>query len=734
MADLNQIATHREDHTIVWLDPLIDPEDLHTQETVIKLSDTCKVCDDITDCQTYLKTILDPAILIISGSCAVQCLKSFHSIPSVDSIVIYCVKREKYSWINNVYKKVAACVQTEADLIEHVHRLMTIKCQTSFYTINQRENDLATFMWFHLLKELLIRLPVVTDHSKEEMIRNCQSYYRHNHAELAKIEEFKKTYDRKNAIQWYTKDSFIYRMVNKALRTENIKTLYFLRSFIYDLHHQLVDAHSSMLSDTNESNVLTLYRGARLPLSELNELRNNTGALITMNGFLSTSRSYDVAIAFAQGPIITDYTSVLFKITVDLDTPKPMCIADISEYSSFPDEQEVLFNVGCIFRVGTTQYSIGRKMWKVSLTLTAANEDLDVPQLPVLFQFGCLAQNKLNQSIFVSLLEDPFRKDCDSEIANAGFHRLLELKNLYAPLSLSYLLNDIDNCAKVPLVYKEDKGLRRVVSSDYLYDCSYYENNGNADDVSRKVDDSCKNAFSSNAKSRQSFASLYLKLLLDHNDLYTNTHANYFQRCVDNNPEKFAFQQETNRSVQYLFNYLHMSTGNTNQEFFVKNPIVCFDIRKDRLNKEKKGLSKAFSEFQTKFVTDASQIIQLALQCQVYHQQLYLVLSESVLAELKSFETKRIRIYYLNDNLRGPTRKDCDCDQLNEIYVNTIEQLTNRLYHDLAQFYSKAAEQAIYKGQHPMTAKHLLLKSAQCYELLAQSTKDIIQRYQNSLK
>jgi hypothetical protein len=734
MADLNQISAHREDHTIVWLDPLIDPEDLHTQEIVIKLSDTCKVCDDITECQTYLKTTRDPVILIISGSCAVQCLKSFHPIPSVDSIVIYCAKREKYSWINNVYKKVAACVHTETDLIEHVHRLMTIKCQTSFYTINQRENNAAVLMWLELLDESLVRLPVITDHAKEEMIQSCQSYYRHNRAELAKIEEFRETYDPKNAIQWYTKDSFIYRMVNKALRTENIKKIYLLRSFICDLYQQLIDAHSSLLPETNESGVLTLYRGARVPLSELNKLLNNTGRLIAANGFLSASRSYNVAIAFTRGPVVTNYASVLFEIKVDLATCKPLPFADISKHSSFPEEQEVLFNLGSIFRVDSIKYNAEKKVWLVCLSLASAEEDPDVPQLSGLFRFGSLQQNQLNRSLFPSWLEDHFRKDCDSERGKAYYYYLLKLEDLNVQSPSSDVLSVLDKYAKVPLVYKEDKRLRRVVSSGHLYDCSCYTNNGKAKDVSRKVGDSCENAFSSNANSRQSFASLYSKLLLDYNDLYTNTHANYFQRCVGNNPEKFACQQETNRSVQRPFSYLHMSTGNTNQEFFVKNPIVCFDVRKDRLNKEKKTLSQAFSEFQRKFVTNASQIIQLALQCQVYNQQLYLVSSESVFAELKTFETKMIRIYHLNDDLGRPTRNECDDDQLSEIYVNTIEQLINRLYHDLARFYSTAAEQITHNGQNSMTAKRLLLKSARCYELLAQSTKDIIKRYQNSLK
>jgi CMP-N-acetylneuraminic acid synthetase len=211
-----------------------------------------------------------------------------------------------------------------------------------------------------------------------------------------------------------------------------------------------------------------------------------------------------------------------------------------------------------------------------------------------------------------------------------------------------------------------------------------------------------------------------------------NINANYSQKNVENYTEKFSRRQETNKSVQRSLFYLAVSTENTNQEFRIKYPILCFHMGKDRLSNEQERLSIAFSEFQATFVTDALQLTQLVLQCQVDHQQLYLITWEPIPAELKSFESKWVRVYCLNASLKQLRQNESSCDQLDATYFSTVEQLISKLYHDLGRFYSNAAEQVLKEEQDSETAKRLLVKSARCYELLAQTTKDIIERYQNS--
>jgi hypothetical protein len=53
------------------------------------------------------------------------------------------------------------------------------------------------------------------------------------------IEEFAQEYDSSKAIYWYTKDSFVYRDINMALRTDNILIIYKFRFIIQDIYRQL---------------------------------------------------------------------------------------------------------------------------------------------------------------------------------------------------------------------------------------------------------------------------------------------------------------------------------------------------------------------------------------------------------------------------------------------------------------------------------------------------------------
>jgi hypothetical protein len=53
------------------------------------------------------------------------------------------------------------------------------------------------------------------------MIDSCRQYYQSNIKELKSIDEFEQEYQSNEAIDWYLKKTFLYRMVNKALHTMN---------------------------------------------------------------------------------------------------------------------------------------------------------------------------------------------------------------------------------------------------------------------------------------------------------------------------------------------------------------------------------------------------------------------------------------------------------------------------------------------------------------------------------
>ncbi|CAF4656250.1 unnamed protein product, partial [Rotaria magnacalcarata] len=51
------------------------------------------------------------------------------------------------------------------------------------------------------------------------MLELCRTHYSRNQLELKHIKEFELTYTASDAIEWYTRDSFVHKIVNRAVRS-----------------------------------------------------------------------------------------------------------------------------------------------------------------------------------------------------------------------------------------------------------------------------------------------------------------------------------------------------------------------------------------------------------------------------------------------------------------------------------------------------------------------------------
>ncbi|CAF1438128.1 unnamed protein product [Didymodactylos carnosus] len=189
----------------------------------------------------------------------------------------------------------------------------------------------------------MVRLDL-TQEEKEQLIQLCRNTYKDNQTELNNVREFEHEYESQNALRWYTREAFVYRMINKAFRMRNVEVLLLFRMIIQDIQQQLIQ---EQLQTT-----VCLYRGQLMSKEEISELGRLSGKLISMNSFLSTSRSRAYAEMLLDGTD-SDITKkgVLFEIEADPRLPNMKPFADISRYSQFTDEQEVLFMAGCIFRI-----------------------------------------------------------------------------------------------------------------------------------------------------------------------------------------------------------------------------------------------------------------------------------------------------------------------------------------------------------------------------------------------
>lgn len=120
------------------------------------------------------------------------------------------------------------------------------------------------------------------------MIRFCRRYYRNNQDELERIAEFEQKYRPENVVFWYTKESFVYRMINKALRSQDIDQLERFSFLVVDLSRCLGNQYLNMLQ--NSVSPYPAYCGVRLRKTEVDRLIGSVGQVMCAQGFWSTRR------------------------------------------------------------------------------------------------------------------------------------------------------------------------------------------------------------------------------------------------------------------------------------------------------------------------------------------------------------------------------------------------------------------------------------------------------------
>ncbi|CAF2770384.1 unnamed protein product [Rotaria sp. Silwood2] len=225
----------------------------------------------------------------------------------------------------------------------------------------------ALFIWYQLLIDVLIRIPSSTESAKADLIDLSRKSYDENESEQEKITEFNTCYESQNAIFWYTRNCFLFRLMNQAFRTEDIDNIFKFRFFIVDLYQQLLTLYTVQRFPST----LILYRGQSLGLTELEHLKENIGQLISMNTFLSTTTCKEVASIFAGDGTNRPacQRSVLFVMTIDTTLcHKSKPFADVSRHSYMKDENEILLSMGTIFRI--VSVDIEDNVWIVKLTFT----------------------------------------------------------------------------------------------------------------------------------------------------------------------------------------------------------------------------------------------------------------------------------------------------------------------------------------------------------------------------
>ncbi|CAF1428831.1 unnamed protein product [Adineta steineri] len=145
--------------------------------------------------------------------------------------------------------------------------------------------------------------------------------------------------------------------------------------FIKDLHCDIQRLHSEQFDDHQSGTTFTVYRGQGLSKEDFTEMTKTKGGLVSFNSFLSTSKNRNVSLDFAQQAATNaDLVGILFVMSINpMNSTAPF--ASVSDVSYFHTEDEVLFSMHTIFRIGDIKSMDGNnQLYQVNLSLTNDND------------------------------------------------------------------------------------------------------------------------------------------------------------------------------------------------------------------------------------------------------------------------------------------------------------------------------------------------------------------------
>ena len=379
--EVSERMDHLEDVIVIWLDETINNDNAIWPKRQSRLQDCISFIRTFTDqneCMKYISTISDEHIFfIVSGSIGEIIVPELHDREQVREIYIFCCDLARHNQWSKSYPKIRGVFNDENPLMMCLEKNVKMYSNTLLpmniahpqeRSLQDIDDEQVLFIWFHLIIEVLSRLPQSAT-AKQDMIDECCRHYSDNPTQLSAINDFKINYNNGNgAINWYTKNCFLHRLLNKAFRTENLDIIFNYHYFLSGLTKELTEKYLEQYG--KEKGILTVYRGQRIHLNELERLKRSVGHLMSINTFFSASTTSAVAATFCGLSEDRNHgmESIIFQIEVDLSVQRRP-FANISEYSQNKDENEILFAIGSVFRIESVELYLDN-LWLCVLILT----------------------------------------------------------------------------------------------------------------------------------------------------------------------------------------------------------------------------------------------------------------------------------------------------------------------------------------------------------------------------
>ncbi|CAF4104099.1 unnamed protein product, partial [Rotaria sordida] len=352
----NTSLINKEQNTLIIFDPNLNRENI--EENIFhSINDYVLFYADKSQLLKYIQSINEEQIFIIifDNSFDKKFLSQLQNFNQINSIFIYTLKEDNYEFLMHTYSKIIGIYTEKSLLFEQIQ--LKIKQQSIltfgfndpqeiFQTYTKLSKENALFFYNLLLKDFLIK-----DYSinKISMIEKCKEYYHQNPIEMKNIEEFETTYKSTNAYEWYFKNCFISKQLNKAFYTYDIEQLKLFSFFIHDL----------CLNIKSTCSILDkVYYTTLITTKQFELLSQNIGKLITFNGFLVMNCSCIETVLYKNDEQVVVAFEVLNIDSIDLN--------------------HIIFDLGTIFQLDSFNFDSNLNLWIARLTVN--NNEIEIAQ------------------------------------------------------------------------------------------------------------------------------------------------------------------------------------------------------------------------------------------------------------------------------------------------------------------------------------------------------------------
>jgi tetratricopeptide (TPR) repeat protein len=373
---------------LIWLDNNIDDNSVDCRNTTTQLRHAVNTINTFTDgdqCIQFLETIANEKVcMIISGSLGQHIVSRVHDMSQVDSIFIFGGNKEyheqwakQWSKIKGVFTEIKPICEALKQAAQQCEQnampisFMATSGDNSKKSLDQLD---PSFMYTQIMKEILLTINFEEKHFTE-YIDYCYETFHDNQRELNNIAKLQRNYRDHTPIWWYTKQCFLYPMLNRVLRLMEVDIIIKMGFFIGDLHRHLEELHQEQFGGQQTDESFTVYRGQGMSKAAFEKMSKTKGGLISFNNFLSTSENREVSLKFANSAVSDpDLVGILFVMTID-PSQSTTPFASIIDVSYFKKEDEILFAMHTVFRIGDIKpLGENHRLFQVELTLTSDND------------------------------------------------------------------------------------------------------------------------------------------------------------------------------------------------------------------------------------------------------------------------------------------------------------------------------------------------------------------------